>query len=91
MAEHTPAPWRVGEYSELYGWAIDGNREAGFLVARVQADTEDHEEGAANARLIAAAPELLEAAKLGFAGAWRMLDPHEYEALGAAIRKAEGR
>lgn len=87
--KHTPRPWRLGEYSELYGWEVHRPDES-FLVARVQADTEDHVEGKANARLIAAAPDLLQAAErvLGQYVRGEQIDMGQ---LSEAFKKAKGR
>jgi hypothetical protein len=64
-ASHTPGPWRVEHQRALSSVAVQGD---GSRVARIPADyvTEDGEEthtaeALANARLIAAAPEMLEA------------------------------
>lgn len=83
MSKHTPGPWsQHGHFPCL----IVGS--AGSLVAR--SDTTDFErdrsvENEANARLIAAAPELLEAAKAYLAKKTGRAP------LDAAIAKAEGR
>lgn len=57
--EHTPGPWH---YGGLTRFVTDGEGEP---VARVELRkaSPTHEECVANARLIAAAPELLEALK----------------------------
>lgn len=58
-AKHTPGPWRVGEEagSEMIVYAPDG-----FAVASTVVFHRNHDQSkSANARLIAAAPELLEA------------------------------
>lgn len=52
-AKHTPGPWSVSPYSSIVGIAISGG---GYVVAGVRGDREFSE---ANARLIAAAPDLL--------------------------------
>jgi len=57
-AQHTPGPWRSNDFSSsVYGY-IFGDSQA---VCRVFLDGDECE---ANARLIAAAPDLLEALKL---------------------------
>ncbi len=65
MSKHTPGPWRVWEVSEEH-WNIceteDRARHSHF--ASVSVGNCWWDEGKANARLIAAAPELLEALKL---------------------------
>lgn len=63
MNKHTPGPWKYGiELSSRSGeWLISfdaGYRGRGICIAETRPGT-GHEE--ANARLIAAAPELLEA------------------------------
>jgi hypothetical protein len=54
MSKHTPGPWR---YSEAYGY-IDSVNDTIVDLGDVRTETER-----ANARLIAAAPELLAACK----------------------------
>ncbi|HOW49902.1 MAG TPA: hypothetical protein PLB26_19850 [Rubrivivax sp.] len=100
-AMHTPGPWvpRASKFGLDFGIVINGE----FVIAEVFSDIRserhrDVEEARANARLIAAAPELLEAlrttrgnvASLGPAGAI----PFEYREwlamLDAAIAKATG-
>ncbi len=54
MSEHTRGPWEVGQYP----WLIDDN--AGDELAQVCTSRGEYE---ANARLIAAAPDLLTACK----------------------------
>lgn len=72
MGKHTPGPWEFGKRGRTYQ-RIDGGRQpagdaGGFawyglakVVVFVDDDTSPHPVGEANARLIAAAPELLEA------------------------------
>ena len=66
MSEHTPGPWTqklIGESASRDGhvWVYSGDDEGGRMVARISGY--DDEQIIANARLIAAAPELLEALK----------------------------
>lgn len=101
--KHTPGPWivRVLERGDVarhpkgYKTIVDldqpngiGQRSAGTLIVF-------GDEGEANARLIAAAPEMLEALKAMADFASNQLSPEgRLNALGkmdAAIRKAEGR
>ena len=65
MSKHTPGPWqhsvRLSASENHRGfsiWTADG-----WALADVQPADEDGTEGEANARLIAAAPDLLEALK----------------------------
>jgi hypothetical protein len=94
MSTHTPGPWHVSEldYRTIGPRRIVGQGTMGEMpqlqaVARV---TERMDETAANARLIAAAPELLAALK-------SCIEICDRECIGdltlihAAIAKAEGR
>ena len=99
ITKHTPGPWASDDSGRVY--AIGGGYVPLRTPFREDAFTEgpnrsDHPEETllANARLIAAAPELLEALKA-------ILDPitntdealytHSREMARAAIAKAEGR
>ena len=53
MSAHTPGPWRANYRRIEHGPVVAGD---GFLVATVSLDAPEHE---ANARLIAAAPEMV--------------------------------
>ena len=94
MSGHTPGPWAVTPDS----FVMAGSRPS-IGVARVITHAKEF---VANARLIAAAPDLLEAAKLTALHFERMnlhpdvnfMGDDEHEAWGAlnrAIAKAEGR
>ena len=99
MSAHTPGPWEVGEQDCLN--ALDIVAE-GTVIASVQTEQEIPEgecQERANARLIAAAPQLLSAlinalVFMGRAGAnadtKHPLRP-AWEDARAAIAKAEGR
>ena len=101
---HTPGPWTVEQdnFGDGDGWqtVVQAGKE---LVAAVWPSTEDdnnHDipgEGQANARLIAAAPDLL--AALGLAETWLMRGAHDpllaaeaevLRSIRAAIAKAKG-
>lgn len=60
--KHTPGPWHAGEYEE-YDQAVIG--PAGIMVAdcSIYHETRSIETNQANARLIAAAPEMYAALK----------------------------
>ena len=93
--KHTPGPWIVVTNKVMHGKSLD-------VFAQPRQITRDmpynSEEDAANARLIAAAPELLAAAhelsKLFAKAAKALAPPPDIEAmtarLNAAIAKAEG-
>jgi hypothetical protein len=101
MSGHTPGPWKVGARSCEWNSPaspylhVDGDR--GPLVAKVRMrqdmDTLGGEECLANARLIAAAPDLLAACKMiaSFAVSWEPLTPGDIRVVTDAIAKAEGR
>ncbi len=63
MSKHTPGPWKIADGDSLrcslWGWSIMSSD--GYWVA--VAHEEEEESDKANARLIAAAPEMLEALK----------------------------
>lgn len=97
MSTHTPGPWKVHPYRNgkigPYNMAIDVG-PAGRMVAQICGEFEKPvagDEAEANARLIAAAPDLLTALKAlviatdGHPGSVRQRDEAR-----AAIAKAEG-
>lgn len=102
--KHTPGPWthdpiwsnRVVMPDYSYIWIIGYDSKGGPIhVARVDGPRE--EQCTANARLIAAAPELLEALKLLLAECDQQVSignmPYDWVSFGiarAAIAKAEG-
>lgn len=95
---HTPGPWRVGDAGNTVFGPPNGN-PAPEVVANVRGGTSDQAAVTralrmeANARLISAAPDLLEASK----EAERVLSLHYNDMAGVltslrcAILKAEGR
>jgi len=98
MSKHTPGPWVWGNYCEE---VAPGSEDCCELVAYGLPDkngsqpiidvlnlADDFSITEANARLIAAAPDLLDA--LGLALAFIGDEPHITERLVAAIAKAEG-
>ena len=99
MGKHNPGPWTIaGEAAnDMAGSAIihDAN---GFPVASTRSWIKEQHD--ANARLVAAAPELLAACKLQVANIEQWLETgvpasadesqQIYNALKAAIAKAEG-
>ena len=83
MNKHTSGPWEKQKYGNSY--EIFRCDKAGTYIANVNRDNSNHK---ANANLIAAAPELLEAAEVAFLTL-------ENEGLGVtglekAIKKAKG-
>lgn len=86
--KHTPGPWvrrNIASARDIYiGAADDGGAPSVAIVpARVNRPADEAD---ANARLIAAAPDLL-AALLPFAGNWGFRD---FNAVRAAIARATG-
>ena len=87
QAKHTPGPWYLLE-KEMFGFSIRANTPRGSeIIAETGGFDSD-----ANAHLIAAAPELLEALKMVIdetnAGLWKDVLP--IRKAREAIRKAEG-
>lgn len=84
---HTPGPWKLSESASR---CILGKSNGGgwMTVCVVQNTQSEHYE--ANARLIAAAPDLLEAAK-DLLAAKDKTNQSLRDALAKAIAKAEGR
>lgn len=93
-AGHTPGPWRDGQAGNLRVYGPDGMGEHSGLIAEVF-------KSRANARLIAAAPDLLEALRGARQTILELVNARYSEAEGsdddwmaeidAAIAKAEGR
>jgi hypothetical protein len=92
--KHSPGPWKLSLPDETAVASFDGTE-----IAAVQGDYDDDDVWpvmAANARLIAAAPELLAACKAALAEVQRTISSHTsfnntVDVLEAAIAKAEGR
>lgn len=99
MSGHTPGPWRV---TKLIPLDAENNDYPGAEISWREADERRHHHSGAvqiwsncaeaDARLIAAAPDLLVAA-LDMYAAWtaHSITQHEVSKLKAAIDKAEGR
>lgn len=87
---HTPTagPWTYGTHQ---GHTLVQTEEPAKTICNVYGNTTDQKE--ANASLIAAAPELLEALRktLDFSHSRCFLGEKEVERIRAAIAKAEGR
>ena len=90
MSAHTPGPWRK---QDRYIMTVVGGREV--LLAAADSMEFPGDQVLANARLIAAAPDLLAACQA-------IMDPHSYHGTGelwsnvrnqvrAAVIKAEGK
>jgi hypothetical protein len=86
MSKHTPGPWEARDFSGdqyvIWGPEFGGGRHA--LIATCTGPNLE-----ANARLIAAAPEMLAALKRAYG--FLEKGSRAYEQVRAAISKAEGR
>lgn len=92
MSKHTPGPWRIENDAPSYCINAGERRH----VAMVSCYTDgtpgnSSSENLANARLIAAAPDLLAAAKLALDDCCDLIQTGAGNALEAAIAKAEGK
>lgn len=89
-SKHTPGPWEVQSYTNYKGWSVWANDRGciaeGCIAERWYDADQQPDELKANARLIAAAPELLEACKVALV---YPQVPVVEKALRAAIAKAE--
>ena len=97
IAKHTPAPWKIrSDVPYTDGRVVfHGHWKENVTICRLRHEDKDTQQ--ANAHLIAAAPELLEAAKeivelayLSDRGGIVEFRPHEFDDLKAAIARAEG-
>lgn len=88
---HTPGPWKLHSFSD--GWIVNQQDGPGFIET-VYKRSHGEEECEANARLISAAPELLQALEaLLFVAKAELADPEDcgcIHAAEAAISKARG-
>ena len=113
--KHTPAPWQAAQRYRSPHWLVSSEKkEEGHLIAEVGNHCPDDvgnpnsengdsaEEIEANAKLIAAAPEMYFALKFIFQNEWcrrtsgsksrrAILAVTEWKMLEAALEKAEGR
>ena len=96
-ARHTPGPWRTGAGAchTVYGHAVGRPRTSDPVVANCYSTGDNSKEDAANARLIAAAPDLLEALRRAHLVTCPTVDPIHHTcggcSISAAIAKAEGK
>ena len=96
MAEHTPGPWSLAVSADRTPLVVAPGRSTGVAIIPFQRDEVCRqariEETGANARLIAAAPDLLDAARAALDDL--ISDGHAHyrvaETLRAAIEKATG-
>ena len=92
-SKHTPGPWEVDYEGPCRLAIIAPNDVDGAMVAFTNLQNVDGDMDEANARLIAAAPDLLKAIKI--ARTWINLDyplnQDDVDTVDAAIAKAEGK
>lgn len=88
MSMHTPGPWRLDELDAL---ALIDVLSGPVLVATVDGadNREINERQRANARLIAAAPDLLEAAKELLYWPSMRLKNRQTEGVGESVKKLQ--
>ena len=93
MNGHTPGPWTIDEFLEERGFYKIRAEDAVLCHAHSFSEKGTDPEALANARLIAAAPDLLKACKMvaEMAVSWEALTPGDIAEVKAAIAKAEGR
>jgi len=87
--KHTPGPWTATpSYINLGEWEIYGNEDGDNAQHIGSIEAEGTEQAEANARLIAAAPDLLEACEsmLGFLSA-DTLDLRDYEQMESEVKR----
>jgi hypothetical protein len=89
QTQHTPGPWSVyeGQAFDLERQIVISDETATKVLAAIDHDTDEDE---ANARLMAAAPQLLEACEegLAFVAGADPLDRHAWEQMAATFRAA---
>lgn len=87
--KHTPGQWRVEERSSYFGVFAKPPQDWYDRVRLVAVCAKPHPDAAINARLIAAAPDLLEMLKV--AQLWLEVDGrYDMQGINAALTKAEG-
>ena len=95
MSKHTLGPWKHDEVNRFY-WKVSVAKKGGAYVICEVGPIEGQTE--ANARLIAAAPEMLEALQMALDdsevmnpdGSARPISNYVFERMRAAIAKATG-
>ena len=87
MGKHTPGPWKIRSFYNQDIVYINAEDDKGFGIAEILGENKE-----ANARLIASAPELLEACKVILDADMGKSLPKSYRTmLEQAIAKVEGK
>lgn len=86
-AKHTPGPWLLADSDPRFVYALGDEGYNRFWLKVSGTDPALFAELEANARLIAAAPELLEVVRKVYEGG---LSPDEEDALGALLNRIDG-
>lgn len=102
MSNHAPGPWQITQYTNYHGWSVCAEGH-GCIAERwypAERSAEENQIMEATSRLIAAAPDMLEALKLArnrmshrYDCGWQSFEGCQCEIrqIEAAIAKAEGR
>lgn len=89
--KHTPGPWVAVRWSDddvdAYGWSFSAG---GYLLPLSDLETDNPDECDANARLIAATPDLLNAVRFLLNNPDNRISRTDRDAANAAITKATG-
>jgi hypothetical protein len=88
--QHTPGPWQVNSNDPLHVCDADGESRGCSPIAFVQVGNDGRWTAKANARLIAAAPELLERLEELLEYSENLRGSGVYNRARAAIAKATG-
>jgi hypothetical protein len=88
--QHTPGPWQVNSNDPLHVCDADGESRGCSPIAFVQVGNDGRWTAKANARLIAAAPELLERLEELLEYSENLRGSGVYNRARAAINKATG-
>ena len=87
MAKHTQGPWKYQEESDKHTHIVRAKND--YMICHLSQDTSGISE--ANARLIASAPELLEACKKCYSLLFNGIKQDLVKELKQVIAKAEGK
>lgn len=89
MSKHTPGPWQYAFEGGTTAFITEADGST-IICIRTTENTTAHKNLAANARLIAAAPDLLNAVRFLLSNPDNRISQADINAAGAAIAKATG-